>query len=181
MGTPYLGEMRLFAGNFAPRGWAFCNGQSLDISQNDALFALLGTIYGGDGQSTFNLPNLGSRVPLNQGTGPGLSTYTIGQAGGVERVTLATTQMPAHSHVLNATTATGTATTPGPGVMLATPVEAGVKTSLYVVPGTSALVQAPMAPQSISVTGGNQPHENMMPFQAINYIIALEGIFPSRN
>lgn len=181
MGTPYLGEMRLFAGNFAPAGWAFCNGQSLSISQNDALFALLGTIYGGNGQTTFNLPDLRGRVPLNQGTGPGLSTYTIGQAAGVEQVTLLTTQMPAHSHVLNATTATGTVTSPGPSVMLATPVEAGVSTSLYVVPGTSALVQAPMAPQSITPVGGNQPHENMMPFQAINYIIALEGIFPSRN
>jgi len=181
MGTPYLGEMRLFAGNFAPRGWAFCNGQSLSISQNDALFALIGTIYGGDGQNTFNVPDLRGRVPLNQGQGPGLSTYTIGQVAGVETVTLSTAQMPAHSHALNATTATGSVTTPGSSVMLATPVEAGVKTSLYVVPGTSAVNQAPMAPQSIGPVGGGQPHENMMPFQSINYIIALEGIFPSRN
>lgn len=181
MGTPYLGEMRLFAGNFAPRGWAFCNGQSLSIAENDALFALLGTIYGGDGQNTFNVPDLRGRVPLNQGQGPGLSSYTIGQAAGVETVTLQTSQMPAHSHSLNATTATGSVTTPGPTVMLATPVEAGVNTSLYVVPGSSAMVQAPMAPQSIGPAGGNTPHENMMPFQSINYIIALEGIFPTRN
>lgn len=181
MSTPYLGEIRLFAGNFAPRGWAFCNGQSLSIANNDALFALLGTIYGGDGQNTFNLPDLRGRVPLNQGTGPGLSTYTIGQAAGTETVTLQTSQMPAHSHSLNATTATGSVTTPGPSVMLATPVEAGVSTSLYVVPGTSTVNQAPMAAQSITATGGSQPHENMMPFQSVNYIIALEGIFPSRN
>lgn len=181
MSEPYIGEIRLFAGNFAPRGWAFCNGQSQSIAQNTALFSLLGTTYGGNGQTTFNLPDLRGRVPLNQGQGPGLSVYTIGEAAGVETVALTTAQMPAHSHVLNATTATGSVTTPGSTVMLATPVEAGVKTSLYVVPGTSTVNQAPMAAQSISPTGGSQPHENMMPFQSLNYIIAVEGIFPSRN
>lgn len=181
MTVPYIGEMRLFAGTFAPAGWAFCNGQSLSIAENDALFALIGTIYGGNGQTTFNLPDLRGRVPVHQGQGPGLSNYVIGQLSGTETVTLTTGQMPAHSHALNATTATGSATTPGPTVMLATPVEAGVNTSLYVVPGMSAVNQAPMAAQSIGATGGNQPHDNMMPFQSLNYIIALVGIFPSRN
>lgn len=181
MTTPYLGEIRLFAGNFQPRGWAFCDGRLLSIAQDSALFSLLGTIYGGDGQSTFGLPDLRGRVPLNQGQGPGLSSYTIGQAAGTQTVTLQTSQMPAHSHALVATTATGSVTTPGPSVMLATPVEAGVSTSLYVVPGTSTVNQAPMAAQSITAAGGSQPHENMMPYQSINYIIALEGIFPSRN
>lgn len=181
MGTPFIGEIRLFAGNFQPRDWAFCNGQVLAIASNTALFALLGTTYGGNGQTTFSLPDLRGRVPLHQGQGAGLSNYSIGQVAGAEQVTLTTDQMPAHSHVLNATTATGSATTPGAAVMLATPVEAGVKTSLYVVPGSSAVTQAPMAPQSIGPAGGNQPHDNMMPFQSLNYIIALEGIFPSRN
>lgn len=181
MGIPYIGEIRLFAGNFAPNGYAFCHGQSLSIAQNTALFALIGTTYGGNGQTTFNLPDLRSRVPLHQGQGPGLSNYTIGEASGVEQVTLTTAQMPAHSHVLNATTATGSVTMPGPTVMLATPVEAGVNTSLYVVPGTSTVNQAPMAAQSIGVAGGSQPHDNMMPFQVLNYIIATQGIFPSRN
>lgn len=181
MTVPFIGEIRLFAGNFAPVGWAFCNGQSQSIAQNTALFALIGTIYGGDGQNTFNLPDLRGRVPISQGQGAGLSNYSIGQVAGAETVTLTTGQLPVHTHTLNATTATGSATTPGPTVMLATPVEAGVNTSLYVVPGTSTVNQAPMAAQSIGTAGGSQPHENMMPYQALNYIIALEGIFPSRN
>lgn len=181
MSVPFIGEIRLFGGNFAPSGWAFCNGQLQSIAQNTALFALIGTFYGGDGQSTFGLPDLRSRVPLHQGQGPGLSLYTVGQASGSEQVTLVSNQIPQHQHSLNATTAQGSATTPGNTVMLATPVEPGVKTSLYVVPGTSAVNPAPMAPQSIGVTGGNQPHSNMMPTLAINYIIAVEGIFPSRN
>lgn len=181
MANPFIGEIRLFGGSFAPASWAFCDGQLLSIIENTALFSLLGTVYGGDGQNTFALPDLRGRVPLHQGQGPGLSTYTIGQVAGVETVTLQTSQMPQHSHALNATTATGSATTPGSSVMLATPVEAGVNTSLYVVPGTSTVNQAPMAAQSIGTTGGTQPHENMMPFQSLNYIIALFGIFPSRN
>lgn len=181
MSTPYIGEVRLFSGTFAPRGWFLCDGRLLPISQFDALFALIGTTYGGDGQSTFAVPDLRSRVPVHQGTLAGGSTYVMGQTGGVESVTLTTSQIPAHQHALNATTATGTATSPGPTVMLATPVEANVATSLYVVPGNSTVNPQAMSPQSIGITGSSQPHSNMMPTQAINYIIASEGIFPSRN
>jgi len=181
MSEPFLGEIRLFGGTFAPRGWVFCDGRLLSIAQNSALFALLGTTYGGNGQSTFAVPDLRSRVPLSQGQGVGLSNYQLGQSGGVEAVTLTSAQIPAHQHALNATTATGSTTTPGPTVMLATPVEPGVSTSLYTVPGTSTVNPQPMAAQSIGTAGGNQPHSNMMPTQAIVYIIAVEGIFPSRN
>ena len=177
----YIGQINLFGFDFAPRFWAQCNGQLLAINQNQALFSLLGTNYGGNGSTTFALPDLRGRVPISQGQGAGLSNYSIGQVAGAETVTLTTGQLPVHTHTLNATTATGSATTPGPTVMLATPVEAGVNTSLYVVPGTSTVNQAPMAAQSIGTAGGSQPHENMMPYQALNYIIALEGIFPSRN
>jgi microcystin-dependent protein len=181
MSDPFIGEIRLFAGNFAPRGWAFCQGQILSIAQNEALFALIGTTYGGNGQTTFALPDLRGRVPVSQGQGPGLSSYTIGQAAGVEQVTLTSSQIPPHQHALNATTAQGSSVSPGNTVMLATPVEPGVQTALYVVPGTSVVNPAPMAAQSIGQAGGNQPHSNMMPTLAINYIIAIEGLFPSRN
>lgn len=181
MSQQFIGEIKLFAGNFAPRGYAFCNGQIQSIAQNSALFALIGTTYGGNGQTTFALPNLQSRVVLHQGQGPGLSNYTMGEQAGVETVTLLSNQIPQHQHSLNATTAQGSATTPGSAVMLATPVEPGVQTSLYVVPGTSAVNPVPMASQSIGVTGGSQPHSNMMPTLAIHYIIAVEGLFPSRN
>lgn len=181
MSNPYIGEIRLFAGNFAPRGWAFCMGQLLSISQNTTLFSLIGTYYGGNGQTTFALPDYRGRVPINQGQGPGLSNYTMGQTGGTETVTLTSNQIPAHQHALNATTAQGSATTPNNTVMLATPVEPGVQTALYVVPGNSTVNPVPMAAQSIGQAGGNQPHTNMMPTLAMNYIIALEGIFPARN
>jgi microcystin-dependent protein len=181
MSNAYIGEIRLFAGTFAPRGWAFCDGSLLSISNFDAMFALIGTTYGGDGVNTFALPDLRARVPLSQGQGGGLSNYVMGETGGVEQVTLDNTQIPAHQHDLNAASAAGSAMAPGPTVMLATPVEAGVSTTLYVVPGTSVVNPALMAPQSIGMTGGNQPHSNMMPTQAINYIIATEGLFPNRN
>jgi microcystin-dependent protein len=177
MSTPYVGEIRLFGGNYAPLGWAFCNGALLSIPSNDVLFALIGTTYGGDGTTTFALPDLRGRLPVHQNA----STYVMGQTAGVENVTLTTAQIPAHSHALNATTATGNVTTPGATVMLATPVEPGVKTTLYVVPGTSTVNLTPMAPASIGSTGGSQPHSNMMPTLGLNYIIALQGVFPSRN
>lgn len=181
MSNNYIGEIRLFAGTYAPRGWLFCDGSPVSIATYDTLYALIGTTYGGDGVTTFALPDLRSRVPVSQGQAPGRSTYDMGQVGGVEQVTLDASQIPAHQHALNATVATGSATTPGNTVVLATPVEQGVTTSFYVVPGTSGVNLAPMAPESIGMTGGGQPHTNMMPTQAINYIIATEGIFPSRN
>lgn len=174
----FLGEIRLFAGNFPPQGWAFCNGALLAIAQNDALFALLGTTYGGDGQSTFALPDLRGRVPLHQGTLVG-NNYVIGQQAGVESVTLTTSQIPAHSHAASASTAlppaTGTGISlTGPGVYVPA---APAKPKLYAPAGSSAVA---MAPQAIQPAGGNQPHNNMAPFLAVSFIIALEGIFPSQ-
>jgi microcystin-dependent protein len=181
MSNAFIGEIRLFGGNFAPQGWVFCDGRLLAISEYSPLFDLIGTTYGGDGVNSFAAPDLRSRVPLSQGQGPGLSAYTLGQTGGTEQVMLSTGQMPAHQHALNATTAAGSVMAPSPSAMLATPVEPGATPTLYVIPGTSSVNLAAMAPESIGMTGGNQPHDNMMPTQAINYIMATQGLFPSRN
>lgn len=176
MTEPFIGMIALFGFNFPPRGWALCNGQLLSISQNTALFSLLGTTYGGDGQTTFALPNLQSRVPLGMGQGPGLSNYRIGQTGGSENVTLLSTQMPAHNHALNVSGAPGTTNSPA-GNVLATaflPDETAVN-AYTTTPNNTA------SPQAIGMAGGNQPHENVQPYLAMNYCIALQGIFPSRN
>ena len=172
MATPFLGEIRMVGFNFAPVGWAFCAGQLLAISQNDALYALVGTIYGGDGVTTFGLPDLRGRLPINQGQGPGLSNYVIGQSAGTESVTLLSTQMPSHSHLVNA--ASGGARNANPVGNLLGSGEA----DLYTHDGANAVA---LAPNVIVPSGGNQPHENMQPFLCINFIIALEGVFPSRN
>lgn len=182
MSTPYLGEMRIFAGNFAPRGWAFCAGQLISIAQYDALYALLGTTYGGDGQNTFALPDLRGRVAIGQGQAPGLSNYVLGQKSGTETVTLTTTQMPSHNHVLTAWNVDSTAPTPGPGLALSNPLDShtGVANLWYLNlnggPNTPAL-----AADTVMPSGGNQPHDNCAPTLIINYIIALEGVFPSQN
>jgi microcystin-dependent protein len=177
---PTLSEIRLFAGNFAPLSWAFCNGALLSIAENTALFSLIGTMYGGDGQVTFALPDLRSRVAVGTGQGGGLSPWDLGQESGTESVTLISTNMPAHNHtaVLTVTPPcnTGGGNTPSPaGAFFA-----ASPTDLY----TSSF-NAPMggAPFSItlSATGGSQGHENRMPYLALNYIIAVEGIYPSRN
>ena len=184
MSNPFLGEIRMFAGTFAPRGFAFCNGQLLPISENDALYALIGTTYGGDGQVTFAMPDLRGRVPVNQGQGPGLSSYVIGQKAGTESVTLTLLQTPSHSHTLSATSATGNVAVPNNQTLPASPDGATPHStaSLYVEATPNAVVQNPMDPTSISPSGGsNQPHENRMPLLAFNFIIALEGVFPSRN
>lgn len=181
MSDPFIGEVRLFGGNFAPVGWALCNGGLLSIAEYPTLFSLIGVTYGGDGVTNFAVPDLRSRLPLNQGQGPSGSTYFLGESGGLEQVPLNPVQLPPHQHSLNATTATGSNPSPGSGVVLATPVEQGVNATLYTVPGSSVVNLAPMAPESIGMTGGGQPHTNMMPTLAVSYIIALEGIFPSRN
>lgn len=168
---PFLGEIRLFAGNFAPRHWAFCNGQLLAIQQNTALFSLLGTMYGGNGQTTFALPDLRGRVPLHKGLGPGLSNRTQGETGGTETVTLLATQIPQHTHLLRGSSAAATAGGPGGNVLAATSVA-----SYGPGPATAA-----MASQAIGSQGSTQPHENMAPTLALNYIIAMQGIFPPRN
>jgi microcystin-dependent protein len=169
MSSPFLGEIRIFAGNFAPAGWALCNGQVLPISQNTALFSLLGTQYGGNGTSTFQLPNFQGSVPIQQGQGPGLSPYEVGEVGGQNSVTLFTSQLAAHIHPIGASSATANTAAPSSSTTLA-------KTTASVY-GT-AVNMAPMASQLI---GGNQPHENRQPFLVLTFIIAMQGIFPSRN
>jgi len=179
MSQPYVGEIRLFAGNFAPVNWRFCDGSLLPISQFDVLFNLIGTTYGGDGQSTFALPDLRSRVPIHQGTGAGLPTYIIGQSGGVESVTLTTQQIPSHNHALIAAGVPGTSAVPSGTEVLANESVAHVSGGANYIPyTTSGLVT--MAAQSITATGGSQPHDNIQPYLAINFIISLYGIYPSQ-
>jgi microcystin-dependent protein len=176
MSQPFIGEIRMFAGNFAPANWAFCNGQLLAISQNTALFSLIGTTYGGDGQTTFQLPDLRSRVPIHQGTS-GASTYVQGQLGGVENVTLSVSQLPAHDHAFVSTVSAGVDTPAGS--VLGIPASA----SLFV--GTDANGDNPntgtLSASSNTSVGGNQPHANLMPYLCTSFIISLFGIYPSQN
>jgi microcystin-dependent protein len=174
MATPFLAQITLFAGNFAPRGWAFCQGQILAVSQNTALFAILGTTYGGNGQTTFALPDLRGRVPVGPGQGPGLSNYDLGQVAGTESVTLNSNQLPAHTHTLNANSAAGSLRDPGGNVLAK---EATGQTAVY----TNAAPNTALNAASVGSVGGGQPVSIVQPYLAINFIIALEGIFPSRN
>lgn len=171
---PFIAEIKLFAGNFAPLGWAFCEGQLLPINQNQALFSLLGTNYGGDGRTTFALPDLRGRVSVHPGAGPGLSQYRLGEKGGAETITLTAQQMPAHSHSLNANTENGD-TSDTPGSSLA---DTRGRDNDYM---KSGAVNTAMSASSIGSAGDGQAHENRQPYLAINYIIALQGIFPSRS
>ena len=177
MPEPFLGQMLMFCGNFAPFGTAFCNGQILPISQNTALFSLLGTTYGGNGTSTFALPNLQGSVPVHVGQGPGLSPYVLGQVGGTQSATVTAATMPAHSHVFNASTVSATSPSPT-GRVPAKPTAANA--AAYAV-SQSAPALAPQVMNQSGVTGGSQPHNNMMPTLFISFVIALQGIFPSRN
>lgn len=181
MSGAYLGEIRMFGGNYQPVNWMFCDGRTLFISQNSALFALLGTTYGGNGSTTFNLPDMRGRIPLHQGNGAGLTPRTIGQQIGTELETLNSLQIPAHSHAVNASTSAGNTIAPGTGVITGVPVDPGATPTMYVIPGTSTVNPAAMATGSLSSTGGSQAHSNMMPTLAVNYIICVNGIFPSRN
>ena len=174
MSSPYVGEIRMFGGSFAPAGWAMCQGQELPISQNETLFNLIGTTYGGDGQNTFALPNLAGRAPMHQGQGPGITqNYVIGESAGVETVTLNTQQLPIHNHALVASGDGATAITGANGV-LASPPQLG----MYIAgdPPGASLNNATITP-----VGGNQPHENMQPYLVISFIISLFGIYPSQN
>jgi len=171
MSTPYIGEIRLFAGNFAPVGWAFCKGQLLAIDQADVLFQLIGTTYGGDGQQTFALPDLRGRLPVHQGQGSGTGNHTIGETGGTETVTLTVAQIPAHSHMLVGSGAAASAGNPAGAMLAATTVNS------YDSTGTAAVT---MAGSALGSAGGNQPHENMAPTLTLNYIISLFGIFPTQ-
>ena len=182
MTNVYLGQITGFGGNFAPRMYAFCNGQTLGIAQNSALFSLLGTYYGGNGQTTFQLPNLQSRLPVHMGQGPGLSPYALGQNGGVTDVTITTQTMPAHNHMLIATTTAGTANAIGNTVIPGQPT-AGTTPEFYVAPVSDQPDPVPevLAPGVCGMTDGNQPHSNLMPSLCISFLIALQGIYPSRN
>jgi microcystin-dependent protein len=170
--TGFLGQVKLFAGNFAPQGWHDCDGSLLPISENTALFALIGTTYGGDGQTTFALPDLRGRAAIGVGQGPGLSSYVLGETGGQENVTLTVNQLPSHAHTLQATSALGSSASPATLAPSASP------------DGIGAYASTPNATMNASTlegAGGGQPHENMKPFLAVRYIICVSGIFPSRN
>jgi len=171
MPEPYVGEIRMFAGNFAPNGWMFCEGQTLPISENEVLFQLIGTTYGGDGEETFNLPNLASRVPLHMGTGPNGTTYQIGEMAGTEQETLTVQQIPVHTHPMTASTAPAQGTNPQGSV----PAQSSLVT-LY----SPEQPSVSLASNAITPVGGSQPHENCQPFLCINFIISLYGIFPSQ-
>lgn len=178
MAEPFLGQIIMFGGNFAIRGWATCDGQLLPIAQNTALFSLLGTTYGGDGRTTFGLPDLRGRVPVHMGQGPGLSAYQLGDKGGSEAVTLSTNQIAAHSHAAtaNALNAAGNANTAAGNIWAK---DAGTQSATY----SNAAPNATMSASAVSIAnaGGNQPHPNVQPYQCLNFLIALQGIYPSRN
>jgi microcystin-dependent protein len=167
MSQPFLSEIKIVSFNFPPKGWALCNGQFLPINQNQALFALLGTTYGGNGQTTFALPNLRGQVPMHMGNG-----HTLGEQAGSTSVTLNLSQMPTHLHMAQASTNTGTSLSPGGGLVLG-------KRAAEIYHSPTNLMT--MHPGTVSNIGGSQPHNNMMPYLVLNFIIALQGIFPSRN
>lgn len=191
----YMGTVMAWAPNFAPRGWAFCQGQTLSISQNSALFSLLGTTYGGDGQTTFRLPDLRGRTPLGPGQGPGLSSYELGQVSGSESVTITQNEMPAHNHPaqtgnapIQVSAGNADASTPANGSSIAVPGTVSGRDFTATLGFNSAapsvmLNQATSGPASVTVglSGGSQPHNNMQPYLALNFIICTQGIFPPRN
>jgi microcystin-dependent protein len=173
---PYIGEIRLFPYTFAPRGWMDCAGQLLSIADFEVLYVLLGTTYGGDGVTTFGLPDLRGRAPIHIGQGPGLSNRVLGERAGTETVTLTTAQVPAHSHPVYATTAAATSTTPGPGLL-----PAAVSGDTFYVNTLTGNNAAAMSPASTTPAGSSQPHDNTMPTLTARWCIAWEGIFPSQN
>jgi microcystin-dependent protein len=170
---PFVGEIKLFAGNFAPKGWALCDGQLLSVAQNDALFSLIGNIYGGDGHSTFGLPDMRGRIPVHSGQGPALSNRRLGSRGGTETVTLTTEQLPSHAHTLRGTVQNGNLPNPGENLLA---------TSTILRPfAVDEPLDGNLATEAINNLGGSQRHANMQPFLCINYIIALVGLYPSRH
>jgi len=172
MSEPFVGEIRMFAGNFAPRGWAFCDGQLLAVSQNDALFSLLGTIYGGDGRTTFGLPDLRGRIPIHAGHGPGLSERRLGAKGGAEKVTLTVNQLPSHGHGMHASGASATGNNPQGNLT-----GDSASTEVYI----ESTPSVNMSGQAVTNVGGSRSHTNLMPFLCVHFIIALVGIYPSRH
>ncbi|HEU0130073.1 MAG TPA: tail fiber protein [Mycobacteriales bacterium] len=172
MVEPFLAEIRIFGFNFPPTGWAYCNGQLMPISQNTALFALLGTFYGGDGKSTFALPNMQGNAPMHPGQGPGLSTHSLGEVGGTPTVTLLQSEIPAHSHTVNSSSTPANVSTPTPTTVIAR----SKGQTAYAAPNNLT----PMAFQTLAPTGGDFPHNNLMPYLVLNFCIALQGVFPPR-
>lgn len=175
MSEPFVGEVRMFAGNFAPRGWAFCDGQLLAVSQNDALFSLLGTIYGGDGRTTFGLPDLRGRVPIHAGSGPGLSPRRLGAKAGSENETLIVNQLPSHTHDWRVSTAAALERLPTSAAYAQ-----HAASDFYRKPPATATITA-MNSAAMDSVGGSRSHSNLQPFLCINFIIALFGIYPSRH
>lgn len=171
MGQPFVGEIRFFAGNFAPAGWALCDGSLLSIAENETLFQLIGTTYGGDGETTFALPDLRGRIPLHAGSGPGLTPRQLGESDGTETVTLTAAQMPPHAHPWHATSA--------PADPAAGPVGGLLAHSSSPVYAAGVGPDVSLAPQVVGAAGGSQPHENLAPYLCVSFIIALYGIFPS--
>jgi microcystin-dependent protein len=173
MADPFVAEIRIYPFNFAPKGWAFCNGQLLPLSQNTALFSLLGTTYGGDGKSNFALPNMQGNTPMHPGQGPGLSLHDLGETGGSDTVTLLQSEMPAHSHNFGASVRDGAVRSPG-GQLVAK----GVGVNMYAPAASAPLVQ--FSTNAVTSAGGGQPHNNMMPYLTLNFCIAMQGVFPPR-
>ncbi len=173
MADPFVAEIRIFPFNFAPKGWAFCDGQILPISQNTALFSLLGTTYGGDGRSTFALPDLEGNAPMHPGQGPGLSLHDLGETGGSDTVTLLDSEIASHSHAMKGSTQPGEDASPGNELL-----GRSVGASLYQATTDASLVQ--LAPQALTFAGGGQAHNNLMPFLTLSFCIALQGVFPPR-
>jgi microcystin-dependent protein len=180
MTQPYVGEIRMFGGSFAPSNWAFCNGQPMPISQYDVLYSLIGTTYGGNGQTTFNLPNLQGRLAVGMGTGNGLSPYVIGQAAGTETVTLTVGTMPSHNHPLMASKTVATLASPTGNVTGAGPTSPA-PAYLYTNPGSPSPQIGNLVSSSVAPSGGSVPHANMMPSLCVSFIIALFGIYPSQS
>jgi microcystin-dependent protein len=170
---PFVAEIRIFPFNFAPKGWAFCDGQILPLSQNTALFSLLGTTYGGDGKSNFALPNLQGSAPMHPGQGPGLSLHDLGETGGSDTVSLLESEIPSHSHALRAVADPGDVSLPQSGAVLA----ATTGATGYVAPTPSL---TPMSGNSLTPAGGDQPHNNLQPYLTLNFCIALQGVYPPR-
>lgn len=178
---PFIGEIRLFGGPYAPRGWNLCDGTLMQIASNEALFSLIGTTYGGDGQTTFALPDLRGRAPVHQGNGNGLSPRTLGEQDGFETVTITGGQLPAHTHAFNCTTAAATDAAPGPNSTLATMQPSGGSNRAFYCPVSVTGTDFELDTLVLEQTGGNGPHDNMMLSVPLTFIIALEGIYPSRN